>query len=139
MVPNIVDNTKTNTEDKKLLTESKDKISSIKQQHLDKLKTKTYIIYTIATILATALSSIYFYYAVMFAIAGFNMSKDEYEKYFSKDFILRWSFGAIFTVGQFFMIVLMMCKLRKEFDDFHAEYGCFLRTVITIQALSLLT
>ena len=52
--------------------------------------------------------------------------------------MLRWINSALFTVGQIFMSVLMMCKLRKEFDDFYAEYGCFLRTVVTIQAISLL-
>ena len=32
----------------------------------------------------------------------------------------------------------MMCLLRNRFDDFYAEYGCFLWTVVTVQALSLL-
>ena len=52
--------------------------------------------------------------------------------------MLRWILSAIFTIGQIVMSVFMMCLLRNRFDDFYAEYGCFLWTVVTIQALSLL-
>ena len=31
-----------------------------------------------------------------------------------------------------------MNKLKNKFDDFYAEYGCYLWTIVTIQALSLL-
>ena len=64
MVSSIVDNTENTTVDEKLLIDSKDKSDSTKQQQLNKLKTKTYIIYTVVSILATALISIYSYYAV---------------------------------------------------------------------------
>ena len=36
------------------------------------------------------------------------------------------------------MSLIMMCLLKTQFDDFHAEYGCFLKTVVTIQGVSLL-
>ena len=55
MVSNILNDTKTTTVDES---------DSIKQQQLNKLKTKTYTIYTVVAILATILSSIYLYYAV---------------------------------------------------------------------------
>ena len=31
-----------------------------------------------------------------------------------------------------------MCKLKIRFEDFYREYGCFLWTVVIIQAISLL-
>ena len=64
MVQNNVENTETTTVEDKVITDGKDKSNNIKQLHLDKLKTKTYIIYTVVAILATALSFIYSYYAV---------------------------------------------------------------------------
>ena len=106
--------------------------------HQAELKTKTFITYSVVAILATALSFIYFYYSVRFVRDGLNFDTDEYPKDLTKSLMLRWIFSAIFTVGQTFTSVLMMCKLRKEFDDFFAEYGCFLWTVVTVQALSLL-
>ena len=36
------------------------------------------------------------------------------------------------------MSFLMMCKLRIRFEDFYADYGRFLWTVVIIQAISLL-
>ena len=32
----------------------------------------------------------------------------------------------------------MMCKLRVRFGDFYIEYGCFLKTVVIVQAISLI-
>ena len=32
----------------------------------------------------------------------------------------------------------MMCQIRIRFNDFYSEYGCFLWTVVIIQAISLL-
>ena len=51
---------------------------------------------------------------------------------------MQWIRGAIFTVVLVFMSLLMMCKLRIRFNDFYTEYGCFLWTVVIIQAISLL-
>ena len=78
MVSNILDNTENTIVEEKLLNDSKDKSNSTKQQHLNKLKTKTYIIYTVVVILATALSSIYTYYAVKLTIDSFNRRLEEY-------------------------------------------------------------
>ena len=64
LASNILVNTETTTDDENLLTDSKDKSNSIKQKHLNKLKTKTYIIYTVVAVLAAALISIDSYYAV---------------------------------------------------------------------------
>ena len=72
MVSNILNNTENTIIDKKLLNDSKDESNSTKKHHLNKLKTKTYIIYTVVAILATALSSIYSYYAVKLSIDSFN-------------------------------------------------------------------
>ena len=99
MVSNIVDSTKISTVDEKLLTENKEKSNSIKQQHLDKLKTKTYTIYTVVAILATALGSIYSYFAVMLVKDAYKQNRDDYYKEFEKIDMLRWINGAIFTVG----------------------------------------
>ena len=119
------------------LTDSKDQSNIIKQQQLNKLKTKTYIIYTVVVILATALSLIYSYYDVKLAIDSLNLRLDDYFIDFSKTSMLSWICSAIFSVGQISMSLLMMRLLRDQFDDFYAEYGCFLWTVVTIQAISL--
>ena len=99
MVSYILESTETTSVDKNLFSDSKDKSNSIKQQHLDNLKTRTYIIYTLAAILASVLSSIYSYYAFRFVRDGLNFDTDEYEKDFSKNFMLRWISSAIFTAG----------------------------------------
>ena len=90
-------------------------------------------------ILATALISIYSYYSVRLARDEFKHDEDELVKDYSKTLMLRWINSAIFTIGQISMSVLMMRLLKSQFDDFYAEYGCFLWTVVTVQALSLLT
>ena len=51
---------------------------------------------------------------------------------------MRWISSAIFSVVLVFMSFLMMCKIRIRFSDFYADYGCFLRAVVIIQAVSLL-
>ena len=79
MVPNIVDNTETTTDDEKLLTDSKDKSKSVKQHHLDKLKTKTYIIYTSIAVLATALTSLVSYFTVLLVRDNHSLSNYEYD------------------------------------------------------------
>ena len=52
--------------------------------------------------------------------------------------MLQWISSATFTVVLVFMSLVMMCKLRVRFEDFYAEYGCFLRTVVIVQAISLI-
>ena len=39
---------------------------------------------------------------------------------------------------QISMGFILLSKLKNRFDDFYAEYGCYLWTVFIIQALSLL-
>ena len=39
---------------------------------------------------------------------------------------------------QISMSFILLSKLKNKFDDFYAEYGCYLWTVFIIQALSLL-
>ena len=34
--------------------------------------------------------------------------------------------------------IILLSKLKNRFDDFYAEYGCFLWTIIITQALSLI-
>ena len=80
----MVDYTETITDDAEPLTDNKDKGNSIKDQHLNKIKTKTYIIYTIVTILASALVAVNSYYAVRFASDGFIRSFNEFTKDYSK-------------------------------------------------------
>ena len=89
-------------------------------------------------ILATALISLFSYFAFRLASYTAKLNDLGFEKVIVKAFMLRWISGAIFTVGQTFMSMLMMCLLRIRFDDFYAEYGCFLWTVVTIQVISLL-
>ena len=68
----------------------------------------------------------------------FNLDMDEINKYGTQIFIMRWIGSAIFTVAKISMNLLMLRLLKNQFDDFYAEYGCFLKTVVTVQALSLL-
>ena len=70
------DNTETTTADEKLIIDSKDKSQNIKQQHLNKLKTKTYMLYIVVAILATALSSYCSYFTIRIAIDGFNLEQE---------------------------------------------------------------
>ena len=138
MVPNIVDNTETTTDDEKFLIDSKDKSNSIKKLNLNRLKTKTYLIYTVVAILASALSSIVSYYAVRIVKDAFIEKTYKYIKDYYTFEVLRWIISAIFTVGRTFMSVIMMGLLKSRFDDFYAEYGCFLWTIVIIQILSML-
>ena len=46
--------------------------------------------------------------------------------------------SAIFTAVLVFMSLLLMSKLRKRFEKFYVEYGCYLWTIVIIQAISLL-
>ena len=101
--------------------------------------TKTYIIYTVVAIIATALSFIYSYYSVKLARDGFNDRDIELNEDNSETFMLRWINSALFSIGQIFMSLTMMCLLRVRFANFYAEYGCILWTAVTVQALSLLT
>ena len=39
---------------------------------------------------------------------------------------------------QISMGFVLLSKLKNRFDDFYAEFGCYLWTVVIIQALSLL-
>ena len=94
--------------------------------------------YTVVVILAAVLCSFNFYYAIRFAIDGFNLDQG-YEDFiigFYKSMTMRWINSAIFTVAQIFMSLLIMCLLRVRFAYFYKEYGCFLWTVVTIQTLS---
>ena len=52
--------------------------------------------------------------------------------------MLGWISIAIFSVAIIWMSFVLMCKLRHRFDDFYGEYGCYLWTIVTIQALSLI-
>ena len=100
MVSNIVDNTDTTTVDEKLLKDSNGKSNSTKQKHFNTLKTKTNIIYTVVAIIATALSSIYSYFAVRIARDSVNnQNEDEFYDDYTKIIMLRWINSAIFTVG----------------------------------------
>ena len=96
----------------RLLTDSKDESDSTKQQHLNKLKTKTLMIYTVVSILATALISIYSYYAVKL-VKDFNRSQEDWDKDYFRNFRLRWIISAILNVGQILMSLLMMCLLKN--------------------------
>ena len=75
------ENSVNTTADEKLLIDSKDKSDSTKQQHLNKLKKKTNIIYIVIAILATALISIYSYYAVKLE-RDYNQSEEEWNIYY---------------------------------------------------------
>ena len=85
-------------------------------------------------VLATLLSSIYFYYTYKLA---FNHGYD-YFLYYYKSVKMQWACSVIFTVGKICMSITMMSLLRIRFAYFYKEYGCFLWTVVTIQALSLI-
>ena len=115
LASNILVNTETTTDDENLLTDSKDKSNSIKLQQLSKLKTRTYIIYIVVAILATALSSTYSYYTIRFVIDGFNEIFGEFYNDYSETLMLRWINSAAFTFGQIFMSLVMMCLLRVRF------------------------
>ena len=114
-ISNIADNTETSIDDINLSTDSKNKRNSTKQQHLDKLKTKTQIIYTVVAILATALISVYSYFAFRFVRDGINQSVEEFIKDYHQTFMLRWILSAIFTVAQVIMSLFMMCLLKVRF------------------------
>ena len=138
MDPEILDDTETTTVDEQLFNDCNDKRNNINQLHLNKLKAKTNIIYTLVAILATALSSIYSYFAFKLARDGYDISFDKFSKDTTQTLQLRWISCTIFTVGQIFMSLLMMCLLKVRFYYFYEEYGCFLWTVVAIQAFSLL-
>ena len=89
---------------------------------------------------------IYLYYAFKTTIDWLNLVEDisnnyKYEEYLSdgkQTHMMHWIIGMIFTVMIIFISVSIMCKLRIRFDDFYADYGCFLWVIFTIQALSML-
>ena len=138
MVSNIVDNRDTFDADDKLFTDSKDKNITTKQQHLNKLKNRTYGIYTVVAIFATATTSMYSYFSVKLANDVLNQREEESNKDYDETFLLRWIVSAIFTAREICISLLMMCKLRVRFAYFYKEYGCFLWTIVTIQGVSLL-
>ena len=88
--------------------------------------------------IATALTSIYLYFAV-------KLTKDVTTPVFNKHVFysdlktkeMQWIISAIFTVMIILMSVSLMCKLRLRFEDFYKEYGCFLWLIFNIQALSM--
>ena len=85
-----------------------------------------------------ALSSIYIYYAVRLSHDSSTDSENEYYTDLEKTGTIQWIISAIFTVMMILMSLSLMFKLRIRFFDFYTEYGCFLWSVFTIQALSLL-
>ena len=52
--------------------------------------------------------------------------------------MLSWISIVIFTFALISMSFVLMFKLKHRFDDFYGEYGCYLWTIVTIQALSLI-
>lgn len=79
LVTDIAGSSENTNADDKLSTDSKDKSNGTKQQHLNNLRTKTYVIYAIAAILAAVLISIYSYFAVRFAEELTNPSEQNWE------------------------------------------------------------
>ena len=91
--------------------------------------------------LATALTTIYLYYTIRLIKDEFIDDDPTFIEFFTdirKTSTMQWIINAIFTVMIILMSVSLMCKLRIRFEDFYAEYGCFLWVVFTLQALSMI-
>ena len=90
-------------------------------------------------VLATVLTPMYLYYAIRLSKDAYDtVSFDQYDADRRKTRTIQWIISAIFTVMVILMSVSLMCKLRIRFEDFYAEYGCFLWVFFTIQALSMI-
>ena len=80
-------------------------------------------LYTVLAVLVSALTCIYLVLTFVFEL---------------DPLFVQMLYGAIYIVVLIIMSFILMCKLRNRFYDFYDEYGCLLRTIFIIQALSLL-
>ena len=92
-------------------------------------------------VLGTALSAVYFYFAYRIAKDCFiddpKESADEFYKDYNRTRVMQWVMSAIFSVMMIMLSLLMILSVKHRYEDFYAEYGCFLWAVSTIQALSM--
>ena len=92
-------------------------------------------------VIATALSAVYFYFAYKLTKDCFIDDPYESGKAFYKDYnktrTMQWIISAIFSVMMILMGLSLILKVKHRYEDFYADYKCYLWTVSTIQALAM--
>ena len=115
-----------------------DKSKKQKEQHLIKFNQKSRVIYIVVAVIVTFLLAIYIYFAVRIAKDTFNYDDEEIHSDYNKIYMLQWIFSTTFSVMIILISLSVICKIRLRFNDLWSEYGCYLWTVFTVQALSML-
>ena len=125
-----------------IMYEHEDESKLKKELHLTRFKKKGCVMNIVVVVLATALSIAYIYYAVnitedIFIADPYESGMEFYVDY-NKTLKMQWIVSTIFSGVIVLLSLSLLIKLRVRFDDFYAEYGCFLWTIFTIQALSMI-
>ena len=125
-----------------IMYEQEDKSKEQKARHLRGFQRKSCIMNVVVAVLAATLGIVYVYYAVALGLDIFNPSPRESAIDFYADYNatrkMQWILSAIFSGAIIVLSVALMIKLKVRFDDFYAEYGCFLWAVFSVQALSMI-
>ena len=125
-----------------IMYELEDQSKEKKEKHLKGFRLKSFVMNIVVLVLALTLGIVYVYYAVALGLDIFNPDPRESAKDFYADYNatrkMQWIISAIFSGAIIVLSVALMIKLKVRFDDFYAEYGCFLWTVFSVQALSMI-